>query len=269
VATAANLGGLGAGALISGMLAQWAPHPLIVPHVVFVAALAAGVMLVSRVPETREPVRPRPRYRPQRVSVPVESRGRFFAAAAASMVTFALFGLLTSLAPRFVADTLHHSSRALAGVPAFLVFVSAALSQILAASRAANELVCWAVPVLLSGLGLLTVAVWLSNPSLSLFLVGVLVAGSGCGLLFSGALRTVTLLAAPEQRAEALAGLFLAGYLGLAGPVIGLGLLTQTLSPRMSLLVFAALLALGVVLSAPRLLGRARPQLAIRPETAQ
>jgi hypothetical protein len=39
-----------------------------------------------------------------------------------------------------------------------------------------------------------------------------------------------------EARGEALAGLFLAAYIGLAVPVLGLGLATQFLSTRIALL---------------------------------
>lgn len=58
-----------------------------------------------------------------------------------------------------------------------------------------------------------------------------------------------------EHRAEALAGLFLACYLGLAGPVIGLGALTQVATTRVSLLMFAGLLSLGILAATPALLG--------------
>jgi hypothetical protein len=53
-----------------------------------------------------------------------------------------------------------------------------------------------------------------------------------------------------------LAGLFLGGYLGLSVPVIGLGVLTQELSPRSSLLIFAALMAVALLAAAPALLRR-------------
>lgn len=68
----------------------------------------------------------------------------------------------------------------------------------------------------------------------------------------------VAAISSQEHRAEALAGLFLACYLGLAGPVIGLGALTQVASTRVTLLVFAALLALGILVGTPALLGRSR-----------
>jgi MFS family permease len=256
VATAANLGGLGLGAVVSGILAQWVGHPLTVPFLVFILTLLLALLLVLAAPETRDAPNPRPRYRPQRVSVPPQSRGRFFAAAGGAIITFAAFGLLTSLAPSFLAGTLHHTSHALAGAVSGAVFAAAVLAQTLTASRPVPWLLAKAIPALLLGLSLLTLAVWLPDPNFGVFLAGVLVTGIGGGLMFKGAIGTVSALASDAHRAEALAGLFLAAYLGLAGPVIGLGVLTQYVSARVSLLVFASLLAIGILVATPGLLGR-------------
>jgi MFS family permease len=256
VATGANLGGLGLGGLISGVLAEWAGNALRVPFVVLIVALLLAWVALLAAPETRRRQSPRPRYRPQRVSVPARSRGRFFAAALGAAITFAVFGLLTSLAPSFVAGTLHQRSHALAGAVSFAVFATAALAQTLTASRTTQQLLAAAIPALLAGLGLLTIAVWLPSPSFGVFLAGDIAVGAGSGLMFKGAIATVAEVASPEHRAEALASLFLAAYLGLAGPVIGLGALTQIASTRVSLLVFAGLLALGILAATPALLSR-------------
>jgi MFS family permease len=267
VATGANLGGLGLGALLSGVLAQWVGNPLQVPFVVFVAALLLAWVALLAAPETRPGTFPRPRYRPQRVTVPARSRGRFWAAALGAAIAFAVFGLLTSLAPSFLAGTLHEPSHVLAGAISFAVFAVAALAQILTASRPPRQVLRAAIPALLTGLGLLTAAVWLPSPSFGVFLAGDLVVGVGCGLMFKGAIATVSEISGEEHRAEALAGVFLASYVGLAGPVIGLGALTQIASTRVSLLVFAALLGLGILAATRPLLGRgvnhssAHPQL--------
>ena len=258
VSTAANLGGLGLGGLIAGGLAQWAGHPLTRAVRVFTAVLLLAWLALLAAPETRARRAPRPRYRPQHVSVPAASRGRFFAAALGAGITFSVFGLLTSLAPSFLAGTLHQPSHALAGAVAFAVFASAALAQTLTTSRATQQLLAAAIPALLAGLGLLTLAVWLPSPSFGVFLAGDVIVGAGSGLMFKGAIATVADISSPEHRAEALAGLFLACYLGLAGPVIGLGALTQLASTRVSLLVFAALLAVGILAATPALLGRRR-----------
>jgi MFS family permease len=256
VATGANLGGLGLGALISGVLAQWVHDPLRIPFLVFTAVLLLAWAALLGAPETRGRPSPRPRYRPQHVSVPACSRGRFFAAALGAGITFAVFGLLTSLAPSFLAGTLHQPSHALAGAVSFAGFATAALAQTLTSTRTTQQLLAAAIPALLAGLGLLTIAVWLPAPSFGVFLAGDLVVGAGCGLMFKGAIATVSEISAQEHRAEALAGVFLAAYLGLAGPVIGLGALTQIASTRVSLLVFAGLLALGILAATPALLGR-------------
>jgi hypothetical protein len=236
-----------------------------VPFEVFIAALVVALVLVLAAPETRQPTRPLPRYHPQRVSVPPSARGRFFAAATAAAITFALFGLLSSLAPSFLAGTLHDPSHALAGAITFAVFATAALTQRVTASRAPAELLASAIPAMLLGLGLLTLAVWLPHPSLAVFVAGALVTGLGSGLMFRGAMGTVSALASEDHMAEALAGLFLAAYIGLAVPVIGLGLLTQLLTVPLSLLVFAGLLAGALLLVTPELVGRPARRLHTHP----
>jgi MFS family permease len=256
VATAANLGGLGLGGLISGALAQWTSPAARVPFVVFTAALVLAWVALLAVPETRVRPSPRPRYRPQHVSVPARSRGRFFAAGLGAGITFAVFGLLTSLAPSFLAGTLHEPSHALAGAVSFAAFATAALAQTLTASRPTQQLLAAAIPALLAGLALLTIAVWLPVPSFGVFLVGDVVVGAGSGLMFKGAIATVSEISSEEHRAEALAGVFLAAYIGLSGPVIGLGVLTQVASTRVSLLVFAGLLATGILAATPALVAR-------------
>jgi MFS family permease len=255
VSTAANLGGLGLGGLIAGVLAQWVGHALTIPFLVLVGALLVGLVAIGLAPETRAPVSPRPRYRPQRVSVPPQSRGRFFGASIAVGITFAVFGLITSLAPSFLAGTLNEPSHALAGAVSFALFGTAALAQTLTGSRSPHQLLALAIPTMLAGIGLLTLAVWVPSPSFGIFLAGDLVAGVGAGLMFKGAIETVTEISLPERRAEAVSGFFLAAYLGLAGPVIGLGALTQIASTRVSLLAFSGLLAIGIIAAAPALLG--------------
>jgi MFS family permease len=255
IAATANLGGLGLGGLIAGVIAQWVGDALTLPFLLLGGSIVLSLLMVSLVPETREPSSPRPSYRPQRVSVPPASRARFLAAATAAAITFAIFGLITSLAPSFLAGTLHQPSRALAGAISFAMFAVAALAQTMTGARTPHQLLAAAIPALLTGIGLLTLAVWVPSPSFGLFLAGDLVAGAGAGLMFKGAIGTVVDISLPERRAEALAGLYLAAYVGLAGPVIGLGALTQIASTRVSLLVFSGLLALGIVAATPALLG--------------
>jgi predicted MFS family arabinose efflux permease len=95
-----------------------------------------------------------------------------------------------------------------------------------------------------AGLVTVTAGVWAA--SLPVFLLGGVVAGGGAGALLKGAVSTVVDLAPPETRGEALAGVFLGGYLGLAVPVLGLGVATQFLPARVALLGFATAIVLVI-----------------------
>jgi MFS family permease len=80
LATTANLGGLGLGPIVAGVLAETVSTPLTVPFVLFGALLAIAAIAVALAPETVTPPETRPAYRPQRVALPAEARGRFFGA---------------------------------------------------------------------------------------------------------------------------------------------------------------------------------------------
>ena len=250
-ATAANLGGLGLGALLAGLLAEFATAPLVLPYLVGEALMAAGALALIAAPETVTPPRPRPRYRPQRVSVPAAHRSLFYAAGFAAAAEFALFGLFTSLAPGFLASALHEPSHALAGLATFIVFGAAAAAQAGLGRLAVRRLVGLGLGALAAGLALVTAAVWL--PSLPLLLIGGALAGAGAGAAFKASISTVISIAPPQARGEALAGLFLAAYVGLTVPVLGLGIATQLVSARSAVLGFAAVLLAVVGVVARRL----------------
>jgi MFS family permease len=240
VATVANLGGIGLGPLVSGLLAQYVSDPLRVPYLVFEVLLLLGALAIGLAPETVERPETPPAYRPQRVVVPAAARSRYIAAATAGMAEFALFGLFTSLAPSILAGTLHQHSHAVAGLAAFIVFGSAAVAQIALARATLTRQLGAGFALMIAGLALVTVAAWL--PSLALFLVGGAFAGGGAGVAFKGSVTTVLGLASPQTRGEALAGLFLAAYVGLSVPVLALGLATQLVSARVVLVWFAGVL---------------------------
>jgi MFS family permease len=263
-ASAINVGGLGLGPLIAGFLAQYVGDPLRVPYAIFLGLLLLGFIGVLLTPETRAPADPRPAYRAQRVSIPAEGRASFYAASGAAFLAFAALGLFTGLAGTLLAGTLHHSSRALAGSAVFIVFGAGVALQLATPAWPARRHLAFGMPSVIAGLALVAIAAWI--PDLALFLAGGAVTGIGAGAMFKGALGTVVAVSAPESRAEALAGLFLAGYVGLSVPVIGLGVALQELSVKTTLLGFTAIVAAGTVAAARPLLGRAgapRPAFAL------
>jgi MFS family permease len=253
VATAANLGGIGFGPLVAGLLAQFAPQPLRLPYIVFAGVLVVLALLVAAAPETTVRPNPAPAWRPQRIAVPPQARGAFFAATAAGVASFAVFGVFNSLAPSFLSGTLHESSAAVAGAVAFAAFASGAVAQILLSRLGVNATLRTSMVILIPGLGLLIGGMWL--PSLAMFLIGGVLTGAGAGLVFRGALVAAGAAAPPESRAEVLSGFFLGAYVGLSVPVVGLGIATQYVPAREVMLVFVAIVIAALVASLRAVIG--------------
>ena len=244
VATGSNLGGIGFGPLAAGLLAQFAPAPLVLPYAVFGIGLIVMAVLVALSPETVRRPDPRPRYRSQRVAVPAHLRSLFYAATVAGLAAFAVYGVFNSLVPSFLAGTLHERSHAIAGAVPFAAFAGGAAAQILAARMPSLIVLRRSVPMIVLGLALTAGAMWSS--SLAMFVIGGVITGAGAGMVVKGSLAAVASTAPAGSRAEVLAGFFLGAYIGLSVPVIGLGVATQYVPARDAMLVFAALAALAI-----------------------
>jgi MFS family permease len=242
VSTAANIGGLGVGPLIAGVLAQYLDAPLRLPYLVFGVLLLASLGAVALAPETLQRRTSMGTYRPLRVRVEGDTAG-YVGAAAAGFASFAVFALFTSLAPGFVGGTLHHSSRALAGLIVFTVFGAAAAAQTLTSSL--DALVRRSIGLLGQAAGVVVLAVGMHTANLALFLIGGIVANMGAGVLFKSAIGAVAAMARPATRGEALAGLFLISFAGMAVPAVGIGVATHYISATVAVTWFTGgLLAL-------------------------
>ncbi len=253
VAAAANLGGFGVGALVSGALAQWITAPLITPYVVFMVFLVIALVGVALVPETATPPDVRPKYRPQRVSVPENARGTFFLAGGIAFAAFAVLGLFTSLVPGFVSGQLHITSRFTGGLVVFVTFAAAVLAQIALRSLTMRAQTAIGTVLLVLGIIVVTVVV-VQVGELGWFFAGGVLTGAGGGPLFKAALAVAGSLADPSHRGEVLAGIFLIGYVGLTLPVVGIGVATQAISLTTALIGFTiATVAIALCTAIPLL----------------
>ena len=247
VSTAANIGGLGVGSLVAGVLAQYVDAPLRTPYLIFAGLLLLSIVAVMLTPETVEEKLVRPAYRPQRISADHGDRPGYIVAATAGFASFAVFGVFTSVAPGFVVGVLQHQSPALAGLVVFAVFGPAAAAQTLTSRMRPDTKLGTGLAA--QGLGLVVLTVGMHATNLPAFLVGGAITGVGAGMLFKAAVGAVATMAAPEMRGEALAGLFLISYLGLSLPAVGIGIFTRyvTATTAMTSLAVVLLLVLGAV----------------------
>jgi len=257
IASVVNVGGLGVGALVAGVLAQWVAHPLSISYLVFLGALLLGTIGVLLAPETREATKPAPPYRPQRLSIPREARSRYFAAALSTFVAFAAIGLFVGLVGLFLRVTLHHPSVALAGGVVCVMFGAGVVTQLLTSTWPVTREFEGGMVALVLGVGLAVLGVWLHPASLGLFIAGGALIGVGSGAIFRGAVGTVMSISPPERVAESLTGVFLASYLGISLPVIGAGItLARHVSPKVTLLSFAIGVTVGIAAAAFTLFAR-------------
>jgi MFS family permease len=264
-ATVANLGGLAAGGLLAGLLGQYVAFPLVVPYLLLLALLITAIAVVAGSPETRPRARPRPAYRAQRVATPPEARGQFFAALLGVFFAYAPAALVISSAGTFLAVAVGNHSLATAGLVVFVFFAAGSAVLVLTHTWNSRRLLTAGLLADIGGLGLLVLSAWLPTPSLGLFLLGSGIAGPAAAALFKATMARVIAIAPANNLGEALAGFFLAGYLGLSIPAIGIGIALEYLSPRLALLIFAAAIIAGVLAVAPILLTRSRRHQPVAP----
>jgi hypothetical protein len=259
IGTSVTVGALGVGPLIAGCLAQWVAQPLTVPYLVFLALGAIALIGLWGAPETGAPrtaapaTQKNPAGRERKVRLPVP-------AAAATLAAFSANGLFAGLSGLFLATTLHHPSHALSGAALFLLFACGVLSQL--ATLPASRVLAGGMVSMLAGLVLLVVSVRLATPNLAMFLIGGALIGAGSGAVFKGTTGIVLGASPPESRVAMTSDLLIALYVGLSVPVIGAGVaLNLGASAPSTVLGFAILVGLGVVVSGWALLGRrkARP----------
>ncbi|MER5744979.1 MFS transporter [Streptomyces sp. NPDC002225] len=257
-ATAANMGGLGCGPLLSGVLAQYTPWPLTLPFWVHLGLVALACGITWLLPETVDRPRHRPPPRPQGLSVPPEVKGVFLPASLAAFAGFALLGLFTAVAPSFVAHTLEVHNLAVAGAVVFSVFLASTAGQSLTRRIGARRALPAGCGVLFAGL--LLVASSLLAASLPLLVLGALTGGTGQGLAFRAALALISDAAPARHRGGTISAFFVVAYAGISVPVIGVGALATGLGLRPAGLIFAGcvmLLAAGAGTYAARRLPRA------------
>jgi MFS family permease len=255
VATIANIGGLGLGPLIAGLLVQYAPDPLQLSFIVHIALTVLAIAGVLIAPETSERTG---RIGFQRLSVPPEVRTVFVTASTAAFAGFAVTGLFTAVAPSFVSDVIGIRNHAVAGAIACSLFAASAAAQVLAGRIEAQRAVALGCAVLV--VGMVIIAVSLHFSSLALLIVGAVVAGVGQGISFSRGLAAVAERTPPDRRAEVSSTYFVIAYVAISLPVVGVGLAAEAWGLRTAGIAFAlAVCALAILCLAAILVEERRP----------
>jgi MFS family permease len=239
VATIANIGGLGAGPLLAGLLVEYAPAPLHLSFLVHMVLAALAGVAVLIVPETSQRTG---RIGLQRLSVPVEVRAVFVIASLAAFAGFAVTGLFAAVAPSFLSQVVGIDNHAVAGLIASSIFAASAVAQVAAGRMNPPRAVAVGCALLVVGMVILAVALQLS--SLVGIIAAAVVAGIGQGISFSRGLAAVAERAPADRRAEISSSYFVVAYVAISLPVVGEGLAAQQWGLQTAGVTFAIAVAI-------------------------
>jgi len=247
MATASNMTGIAIGPLIGGLLAQYAPDPLVLPFVVNVLIIVvAMVAILIWPPETVEhragsigtlDLRPR-------VGVPREIRAAFISPVVSAFATFALAGFYFALIPSMLRDALHNTNNAVAGAVVFEMVATAVAVMILTRALDGRASMLIGLAGLFPAAGLLVTAQLAG--SMPLLLLASALVGIVFGLGYRGGLQVVNAIAPDDRRAEVASAYFIGCFSGNSIPVIGVGILSTLYSLNVA---SAALVCMVVVLA--------------------
>jgi MFS family permease len=217
--------GFGAGPLVAGLSAQWAPSPMVVPYLPHLVLLFAAIVLVLRTPETRTPETRTSEHAStmRRRSGMPELRGPRFRAVVLPLAPWVFGSASVALAylPSLVSGRLGNAALAFTAVVTMLTALAGILVQPLARRiDVPGSVRLLGVSLCLVVVGLLVSALAAATGQVALVVAAILVLGAGYGACQVCGLQEVQRLA----RAESLAGLTAVyqavSYLGFALPFL-------------------------------------------------
>jgi MFS family permease len=237
MATGGNFAGLAVGALLAGLLAEYAPWPLYLP------------IMIGRTWETARhqglefsKISLRPRF-----GVPQGIRSQFIAPAATAFGTFAFIGFYAALIPSLLAESLGQRNHAVAGAIVCLLFAVATASVVAGRDLKGCTAMFAGLALLLPSLALLILAQMLA--SMSLMLVGTTVGGVAAALGYRGSLEVVNQIAPADRRAGTVSSYLVVCFTGNSVPVTGVGALTVAVGSVMADTVFAIITGLIAIMA--------------------
>ena len=247
-ATVCVTGGLAFGPLLAGILAQYGPAPrelsflvhLAVVAIAFVAALSVPAKAATTVGHRH----------PALLRVPETIRQTFALVAASGFLAWSVLGVFSAVIPSFFADLFGTKNLALTSAALALMIATSAVAQLGAHRLRPLTAQLVGLGALAVGLALLVVATATRDPVVAA--LAMLGSGVGHGLIFVGEMTEITVATPAEERGAIISVVHLINYLGLGGPVIGVGFLSLSYgllaATRLAALVIAVLCVLLIPL---------------------
>jgi MFS family permease len=240
-------GGFGLGALVAGLVAQWAPDPLVVAYLPHLIVMAVAMPLLIATPETIVHRQPVPALRTV-LQVPSAGHVRFrrIVAPAAPWV-FAAPAISFAVLPGLVSHQTGSFEVGFAALIAGLTLAFGVAIQPLARRLdAVGDVRGTLVGLVAVAAGTLLGALAGADHSWPLVVPGAILLGCGYGLCLVSGLLEVQRLAPHEDLASLTAVFYALTYVGFAAPIVLAKLERLTSAPVLLLCVAALVIATAV-----------------------
>jgi MFS family permease len=247
IGTISNFLGLGVAALMSGLLAQYAPWPLQLSFIIYLVLLCAVAAPIWFTQETvRHSDSGRLEFRPN-LSLPREIRAQFVAPAVTGFGLMALVGFYASLMPSILSNDLHINNHAAAGALFFeLAAVVAAVIVTTQSFASRNAMISSLALMILAAVALAATKV---SASLWVMMATTVAVAVSAGLGYRGSLQTVNQMAPADKRAAVVSVYFICCFIGNALPVIGVGVLSKLSGTTVADIAFACVIAVFAIVA--------------------
>lgn len=234
--------GLGIGALGTSLLIQFAPAPTQLVFMLLFLVFSVLTVAAIYLPET---VMRRPgvwRSLTPKVEIPPRARHLMWQILPINTAQWALAGFYLSLGPTLARSVTGYSSPVVGGVLIAALVLSSAAAIALCRRSVPRSAIVGGATALSIGMGIAVAGMLI--PSTAAFFVGTSIAGAGFGAAFTGSIRGLVPLAAPNERAGLMSGFFVLCYLAFSLPAVLAGLLVEHFGLR------GTSIGLGVALTA-------------------
>ena len=226
VNSVAPLLGMACGAMGSSLLVEFAPLPTQLIYSTLLALMLGQAVYVWRLPETVSRIPGALASLRPTLHVPPQARRALWLSLPVDVAVWAMGGFYLSLAPSLVRAATGSTSNLIGGGLVAVLTLSGALMIFSLRNRPAHKVLRLGASLLAVGVALILVAV--HSASLPLFFIATLIAGSGFGAGFLGALRSVVPLALPHERAGLMSAFYVLSYLAFCLPSLLAGNLIRS-----------------------------------------
>lgn len=228
------------GALMAGILAEYAPLPNSLTFFVHIALLALLAAAVASVPSCPH-LGPASHERFPTISRAI--RRPFLLASAESFVGWATLAIFVSLLPSFLAQGLRVHNLLLGA----LVVVDMQSGMLLASfvGRGLHNRAAIILAMLGLGAGFWILLFAAPYHAYALLVMAIFIAGFGNGLSYLAGLNIINAIAPPEHRAETLSAFLVACYLGFSLPALAVGIAADSVG--LYLAIVGGAIGLGII----------------------